>query len=505
MHAISTLWFIVLASAGFSQITLNTLTETPFPENRMYHMTVNDDTIVGYGVGFADTIDWQQGIILIQADSNGILLETSILVDSLGDKLSVSKSWGSIVQTSDGGYALTAATINRRSALLIKLRHNLEVEFIKEYIDTLLLSNFNYTVKETKHGYVLYGSMQKLGGQIVGFVRHVDKQGNVEWTIEYGNDALQSRVTAVDVWKDSIIIIGASKFVALNPDLNIETIEFINLDGDILKSWESGIEPETGIIRGIIPTDDDGVIAYGLYAVEWINGSTPLNQSTLTKFDAQFNIEWNRRFGEIKSINAGHILKIFEQTHDGNYIAAGEHTFKVDNVPTQLGGWLYHFAPKGDSLWYEVIKPPLPNMVGNGGYFGGVGVLSSGNVIAGGTATEWSDYTIWFVKIACSDSLFCSEPLATTNPLSLDIATLEVYPNPANGTFSISIPTDLGLSVDSEIRLFDAVGKLVRTEQLPENIRTIELNPENLSNGIYFVGLWNNGKLKTFETLVISK
>ncbi|MFQ6606019.1 MAG: hypothetical protein ACE5D8_10805, partial [Fidelibacterota bacterium] len=150
-------------------------------------MIIDNDTILGIGVGFSDSIEWKQGIVLAKFDSSGNLLNSKIILDSLGDKFAVDKHWGKIIKTTDGGYAMTAATVYRKSAFLIKLSHDLEVEFIKEYPDTVNLANYSYKLLEISDGYLLYGFIQRPNFLDDAFIRRVDKQGNTVWFNYYGN------------------------------------------------------------------------------------------------------------------------------------------------------------------------------------------------------------------------------------------------------------------------------------------------------------------------------
>lgn len=82
---------------------------------------------------------------------------------------------------------------------------------------------------------------------------------------------------------------------------------------------------------------------------------------------------------------------------------------------------------------------------------------------------------------------------------------LLLKPNPANDAFAVTVSANLPLSEDSKLQVFNNVGNLVWSKNIDSQSRHIKINTQSLTNGLYFVGLWNNGKLKAFETLVISK
>ena len=130
-----------------AQSTWNNIPFSPYVYTEVTDAIIQNDTIILYGTVLNNAIDLQQGIHITKMDSSGNLIKSIFLIDSLGDKLAVSEDSGKIISTSDGGYAATAATVQRESAFLIKLNHELEVEFIKEYPDTINLSNFDYQIK----------------------------------------------------------------------------------------------------------------------------------------------------------------------------------------------------------------------------------------------------------------------------------------------------------------------------------------------------------------------
>ncbi len=171
-------YFLFFFHVSQSQPGFNKIYNLELPINHLKEMIVHNDTIIGYGLAkTTDTLNWQQGLLLVKFDSSGNLLQHKLLLDSLGDHYTNGTYWGDIIATEDGGYALTAAAFYRNSAFLIKLKNDLEVEFIKEYNDTINLSTFNYRLLEIKNGYLLYGNIQRPNFVGNAFVQRVDKTG----------------------------------------------------------------------------------------------------------------------------------------------------------------------------------------------------------------------------------------------------------------------------------------------------------------------------------------
>ena len=90
----------------FSQEVWNSMPFLSYPNTQITDMIIDNDTVIVYGDGFNNNIEWKQGLVIAKLDSNGTVLQEKIILDSLGDKLAVSERWGKIINTSDGGYVL---------------------------------------------------------------------------------------------------------------------------------------------------------------------------------------------------------------------------------------------------------------------------------------------------------------------------------------------------------------------------------------------------------------
>ena len=189
-------------------------------------------------------------------------------------------------------------------------------------------------------------------------------------------------------------------------------------------------------------------------------------------------------FGKAASVNARINLRDFEPTADGNYIAAGETTVPAENNNTRRVGWLYKFSPQGDSIWSKHIDVPFPVIPQNGGYFGGVGELSSGSIVAGGAAYEGNDFYPWLVKV---DANGCLEaPCPVLSPIAGPAAAgedIKLFPNPNNGCFRLSWPQAPGGEL-SRCAIFDARGRAVWQEER-QAAALMEIDATGLAPGFY--------------------
>jgi Secretion system C-terminal sorting domain len=504
MKAIDTfisLFFLFFSLLSFSQQPgFNYIRETEYPRSHFRDMIIDNDTILGIGVGFSDSVEWKQGIVLAKFDSSGTLLDSKIILDSLGDKLAVDKHWGKIIKTSGGGYAMTAATVYRKSAFLIKLSHDLEVEFIKEYPDTVNLANYSYKLIEINNGYLLYGSIQRPNFKDDPFIRRVDKLGNTVWFKYYGNYNLQDGFNSIDFINDSLFVLAGARTISQN--VGVSFIQLIDSYGEVTNSWTSYPDPEIGYLRRIFITDDGGFFTFGQYVVDVISNNL-IVQPTLTKLDSNFQVEWVKHYGLIRSLNAGVMLWDIEPTLDGNFIGAGQSTIILPDDVGLISGWLFKFSLEGDSIWSRYDMGPYPPHYTNNHFFGGVGVLSSGSIVAGGSASEGQKKYIWLVKVTtdgCMDTLFCGLVDAKEAVMPEQQAEVRVYPNPASDYLMVEHHGAMGK--DLHFSLFDATGRLVlRHKTGPAGAGRIDVS--GLAPGLYFFKAEREGVLLRSGKVVI--
>src|SRR5690606_7477399 len=75
-------------------------------------------------------------------------------------------------------------------------------------------------------------------------------------------------------------------------------------------------------------------------------------------------------------------------------------------------------------------------------------------------------------------------------PGSLEIRSVQLYPNPASNSINITIPVSM-LKNDVELELIDQKGRLLRT--LPMRSEQLPIDVSDLPNGSYTVRVKENG------------
>lgn len=453
-----------------------------FVYNEITDMIVDNDSIVVLGTSLYSASNLKQGLVVAKLDTMGNVIKAVFVEDSLGDKLSVHEKWGKIIKATSGGYLLTTAPLVRKSAILIKLTSDLEISFIKEYTDTTLISNFWYIPLEVEGGYLLYGVVQHPDLKVVGVVKYVNHSGDILWDKQYSFTAYDSYITDLRPYSDSTFIMITSESVnpSSNPWLNEYRygIHILDYQGNIIKQYHS---PSLGFIRNVIPIENGDFITYGLERKD-IYFNTELLQSELTRFDSNFNIKWSFNFGNIRSIGAKQLQR-FGRTVDGHFVGVGQFSAKNGSDPSRGHGWIYKFSAEGDSIWGRNFPTPLlPDEYPNGGILYGVGTLSSGNIVAGGTAEDDNSRYCWIVKVTndgCMDTLFC-QTSSVDSPFE-ETDDVNIYPNPTTSHFII----DSRFAIH-KVLLFDSYNHIIYETNVDASQKSISL-PSNIASGLYFV------------------
>ena len=83
----------------------------------------------------------------------------------------------------------------------------------------------------------------------------------------------------------------------------------------------------------------------------------------------------------------------------------------------------------------------------------------------------------------------------------LEDETIVVYPNPNDGNMTI----EYEIEGDAEMQITDVMGKVICTYTLFATNNIIEINCNDLSNGVYFYSIIANGNIIKSDKIVIIK
>ena len=373
-------------------------------------------------------------------------------------------NWADIIVTSDGGYALTASAFNNYDGMFVKLRHDLSVEFIQEYPDSVNLVEFYNSIVELPDGYLLGGYLQRPNYLLDAFLRRVDKQGNSVWFTYFGEYDISDTFSNYYKENDSTVVYVGG-YITNNSTLmgRGPWVVFVNPeDGEIISEWRPTNSP-VEYLHYIYPLPGNKWLLYGKKAFQ---ANPTLARSFWALTDSVFNLENMKVFGPSMFITS--FLWDFKPTLDDNFIAVGQRNADNPNNEPDVYGWLYKVSPDLDSLWSLQLTAPIPNVQQSGNYLGGVGVLSSGNMVAGGYAQSGNDIRCWLVKFSpdgCVDTIWCvTTPAWEPVEVEMQEAGLLLWPNPTAGAVNLRLPEP---NTNFHGFLYDVLGRLVSTFEIP--------------------------------------
>lgn len=76
---------------------------------------------------------------------------------------------------------------------------------------------------------------------------------------------------------------------------------------------------------------------------------------------------------------------------------------------------------------------------------------------------------------------------------------LALYPNPTNDNITI---VNIGTFNNARFNITEASGKVVKKANIRNNTNRMEINTSGLSEGVYYITVWNNGKMVTTMKMV---
>lgn len=94
-------------------------------------------------------------------------------------------------------------------------------------------------------------------------------------------------------------------------------------------------------------------------------------------------------------------------------------------------------------------------------------------------------------------------PINTASAIQIQNATVNLYPNPNNGNFTLEY--DLGNNVDGKVILYDMYGQLVGEYSLANSQGKMSISNPQLSNGVYIWKLYTNTQSEQFGKVIIMK
>lgn len=491
--------FSILYGLSFCQTApgFNLRMTSDYYNTKLYKICIDNDTIVGLGTGSLDSTGLETGIVLIKFDTFGNILHSKLIQDTLIGPFPLNIRYGSLLKTPDNGYIMNIIPFLFAYPVIVKTDHEFNLEFIKKYEDSVGQDFMLAELKTVSDGYLLHGSLRRSNGKSDGYVRKIDFNGGSVWYKNLGVFDSSETVVDLKVVNDSVYAVAMVRNIiqSMFNGSARSLIKYLNKDGEIIQEWASGSEPEIGYLRDVLFVGTDYLLLYGMYVDSVTFNGTYVFKSTISKLDSDFNVLWVKHYGRPVSLSSEMMFYNFERTIDNNFIGVGV-TF-IEPVASQIldCGWLMKFSEEGDSIWSRLDLSDLnPVQPSNNNRLGGVGVLSSGSIIAGGYAEKWPDSYIWLIKVTndgCLDTLYCGLVNTVEEGPKANI-NVRAFPNPATAYLEVDYSPMQGQA--AKLYLTNLLGRRVGFFELDSYSTRHQIPLDGLPNGQYFYSILKDGQ-----------
>jgi len=468
------------------------------------NMMVDNDTIVVYGLSLSPPPQYQWGILFAKLDSFGNVLTSNIVYDTAGGHFADIKN-ADIKKLSNGsGYVLVGSLYSRDAGFLMQFDKEGNLKSYWEYPDIDVRALWCHEVIEIADGFMIFGSKQKIDYFVDAFVLKTDKEGHKLWEKPYELQGFEHVLVSAIQKDTNTFVIGSvrgKKYPVVGTKSRIWAIDST---GKVLWEWETTNFTEENGPAGLNTTSDSGWL---YFTREFFNTSVDWTVKTkIVKRNSNFELEW-QRYVSPEAYQGGNYAIDIKPAGDNNYIALG--TWGVDGVEEYIGGSLYKISATGDSLWSRLDTALFDHYGYDLNEYSGVGVLSSGSIVAFGHAIQ--DFPgigglyAWLVKVdadGCIDTLLCSTSSAGEAPKEPETAHqgyCHAFPNPAKDYVTFSWGAALGEK--TVIEIFNTQGVRVKSITVLDNIGQVEWRAD--APGLYFYRFVTTGSRTVSGKVVV--
>ena len=421
------------------------------------------------------------------------------------------------IETSDGGYMTIGTSkskngdvsehygsAERQDAWLVKMDSLRNIEWEKNYGGSSY-DNGEEIIELVDGGFIMINSTSSLGGDVLmnhgdydGWLVRIDNVGNILWQTSTGG-------TKDDYFTDFFIQEDGSYVLAGGSSSEDGDVGFNN---GKLDTWVVKLSPACYDLLEICNTLDDncnGLIDEGITETITISAGGPITfcqggNVLLTATYSGTSVQWKKNGTNIPGATG----PTYTVTTKGNYTC----------VTTSDCG-----SVESTPIFVNVIKNPNASISAGGPTTfcaGGSVVLTEVAVagctyqwykgatpIAGATSLNYTatisgNYKCRVTKTATgcfknSNAIAVSVPCKENENYLLNIPNVDIFPNPNNGTFTLSYQDQL-LPESSEIilEIFNSYGQIIFSKNLVGNEINETITLTNIAAGIYITRIYYN-------------
>lgn len=381
--------------------------------------------------------------------------------------------------------------------MLWKIDKNLDTLWHKEYTNPIPDSSLQFISSLiVDDGLILYGTSGQYDFYGDCFIMKVDFNGNELWrkTVQVPNQegAILKMIHTLDK-----CFVCYQDIMYTNTDTDYRVVKYDSLFNQI---WANTYyTPFKDYVGDFIETSDSNYVICNGYTDVMLGGvmGTPKSRNNLLKINKNNgSIIWNKKYGTAG--NFTQLVKVAELTN-GNLMTVGLHVTAYVG-PKPMGAYVTHIITAnsvGDSLSYQTVFADSSSTNNrlrdfcntNTGYFF---VGDAADVSIGGNAQNWlikADTNICFLS-SCISSTGVEKYINEIN--------IKIYPNPAQNSFIIELPTDQL----AKIKIIDILGNIIHEQELRQ--KTNIINTSQMLNGTYLVQYSKNETIHT-KILIISR
>jgi hypothetical protein len=470
-----TLAGIIAAMQLPGQSGFNFVYNNPYGEisgMRFADVVISNDTLTVIGTYGDDNLQ-KPGVIILQIDTLGKVLQISTIVDSTGYSKFITDPKFQVSKSSRGTFLIPIFDFGFQKTYYAEVDSDLDMISFKgyEHNDFLMLP---IEIINVNRGAIIFGRIQRLTGDVMPFALAVDANGKELWRRYFGaNNVPYEFGSAVKVHDNEFVLgcgilgntSGEEEGIWSQP-----WIFAIDSLGNILWDWKGEKHGGNSWIASNLRRTSDGGWVYTPSQRFLIEVFPTIFESQyapmLVKRDSSMMLEWSVDYDFTPRASITKFYDSFVDTEDFVYMV-GQRGKYYDGTGAIVGWVLKSLSLQESSELWQVTDTGRWSIVGSENYLSGVTVAESGSVFACGRTRISSEPQAWLIKITADG---CIDTLCTTTSLTdlidKDSHKFRIFPNPSRGEFTVE--ADQQKQGDYVFALYDLYGRLEMHERFDQ-------------------------------------